>query len=260
MTDLTALATKLAALISEDDVFVAGGKRVISHGDDPPAMVAILREVDNTVLERTLEFGLDDVTVSISAAGRRLRGVVAIDSDMPGKDKIIGHILSQEEPDLLKATGAMLNDFCANAKRITVLSGPPQMLGSSAEKGLSVATLAEVWQVNMDARAAPPMERFLTANKDKMIGHLYMSGNDVIGSSGDTARLQEVWDTQIDMFRKRHKAAQPKLDGPVLVCLDAVLGGQTSVAVGSFGKESCLFSYLPIDLPDLISSWNAVTS
>ena len=44
MTDLTGLATKLAALISEDDVFVAGGKRVISHVDDPPAMVAILRE------------------------------------------------------------------------------------------------------------------------------------------------------------------------------------------------------------------------
>lgn len=260
VTDLTALATKLAALISEDDVFTAEGARVISHGDDPPAMVSFLREIDDTVLERTLVFGLGDVTVSVSAAGRRLRGIVAIDGDMPGKEKIIGQTFNQEAPDLLKAAGAMLNHFCGNAKKVTVRSQPPQPLGNSSEKGLSVQALADVWKVKLDARAAPPMERFVTSIAEKTQSYLYLSGNSVVGTAGNTALLQPIWDDQIAVFRKRHKAAQSKLEGPMLVCIEGALGGKTSVALASFGNESCLFTYKPDDFPDLLASWVSVTS
>ncbi len=56
MSDMTALTDRLSALAAVDEVFVAGA-RVISQDGGPVALAAILREIDSTVLERTLVFG-----------------------------------------------------------------------------------------------------------------------------------------------------------------------------------------------------------
>ncbi len=260
MNDLTALATKLAALIAEDAVFAPGGARVISQGGAPPAMVAILREVDDTVLERTLVFGLGDVTVSMVVAGRRLRGIVEVEGDAPGVDAVIDQVLTRDAPDVLKSAGKMLTTLADAATQITVRSTPVRPIGSSGDAGLSATGLAKEWGVDMDARPAPPMERFLAANTDAIRSMIYLEAGKVVEAVGDDAPLQAIWDEQIADFRKRHKALKAATEGPMLVCLDGALDGSAGAALAMIDDEACVFSYDEAALPTIVGSWSAITA
>ena len=63
MSDITALTEKLTALAADDEVFVEVA-RVISPKGGPSAVAAILKEIDATVLERTLVFHMGDASAS----------------------------------------------------------------------------------------------------------------------------------------------------------------------------------------------------
>lgn len=257
MSEMTALANKLAALISDDEVFIAGA-RVISQGGAPPALAAILAEIDNTVLERTLVFGIDDVSVSMVVAGRRLRGIVDVSGNLPEAGNVVGQPLSREEPETLQAAGDLMALLCVAAARVTVRSLPPRPLGSSADAGISAAGLADLWQVDIDAKPAPPMERFLAANASSMTAYFHISGRDAPQMSGDATALQAIWDDQAEAFRKRHKALYPKQDGPMMVGLDGALASGEAVAMAIIGDDISVFSYQPDRIGAITTTWYAV--
>lgn len=259
MTDLTALSTKLAALVAEDDVFTDGGARVISQAGEPAPLTAILREVDDTVLERTLVFGMGEADVHIVVAGRRLRGIVDVEGDAPGIEAVVGEVLSREEPETLEAVGSLLASMGEAASRITVRSTPARPIGSSGDAGISASGLADLWIVDMDATPAPAMERFLAANAEAMFGSLPVIGGKVGAGTGDADPLQAIWEDQVTDFRARHDKFRRDDDGPVMVCLDGAVGGSIGVAFALAGDDACLFSYAPDDLPAILSSWTAIT-
>lgn len=260
MTDLTALATKLSALIADDAAFAENGARIISQGAAPPALVAILNEVDNTVLERTLVFDLGEATISAVVAGRRMRGVVEMSGDVPGASDVVGEVLSREEPDTLKAAGALLTHLAEGAGTVTVRSEPIRPLGNSGDAGISASGLADVWGIDMDATPAPPMERFLSANAEAMTGLVHIIDDAVAETGGDSDVLQAIWDDQIADYRKRHAALKVKQDGPMLTCLDGAIAGDVGAALALVDNEVCLFSYDPAQLPGILGSWSAITA
>lgn len=255
MSDQSAIAIKLAALAAKDCPFT-DGQRVINH--DLPPLPAILREIDDTVLERTLVFSIGAATVHAVAAGRRLRGIVQISGDAPGKDRVVGVVLSQEDGETLGAVGAILTHLCASAPTITVRSDAVRPLGSSAEAGVSTTVLANAWGVDLDAKPLPPLSRFLTANAAHIIASFYVADGQSPQTTGDAIALQAIWDVQVIPFRKRHKSVVGKLEGPMLICLEGALDGQP-LAMAVTGAEQCLFSYRAAGLTDLLASWNAVT-
>ncbi len=260
MTDLTALANKLSALTSDETVFADGGARVISQGGTPPPLVAILAEVDNTVLERTLVFGMGAATVSAVVAGRRMRGIVGIEGDVPGASDVIGQVFSREDPQLLENTSALLTALGEATGVVTVRSTPVQQLGSSGDAGISANGLADLWDVDMDATPPPPMERFLEANADKMVGLVHVNAGKVIETGGESDILQAMWDDQVPAFRKRFKTMHPQHEGPMLICLDDVIAGKLGAALALVEDEACMFSYKPDDLTAIIGSWGAITA
>lgn len=259
MSDITALANKLAALIVEDHVFVDGA-RVISQGGAPPALPAILGEIDDTVLERTLVFAIDDVSVSMAVSGRRLRGFTEISGDLPEVAEVAGKVLSREDRDTLRAAGDLMTLLSASAARVTVRSLPAQPLGSSADAGISALGLAEIWRVDMDAVPEPPMVRFLAANAASMTAHLYLVDGSVFETSGNTAALQNIWEDQAAAFRKEHKALSARQDGPMLVCLENAIRGKSAAAIAIAGGEICLFTYQADQIGAILKSWYAVTA
>ncbi|MEJ6402971.1 hypothetical protein [Yoonia sp. 2307UL14-13] len=259
MTDLTALSTKLAALVAEDDVFTDDGARVISQAGEPAPLAAILREVDDTVLERTLVFGMGEADVHIVVAGRRLRGIVDVAGDAPGIEAVVGEVLSREEPETVQAVGSLLASMGEAAGRITVRSTPTRPIGSSGDAGISASGLADLWIVDMDATPAPAIDRFLTANAEAMLGVLTVTGGKVGNGTGDAAPLQAIWAGQVNDFRARHDKFRQGDDGPVIICLDNAIDGKIGVALALQGDDACLFSYAPDDLPAILSSWAAIT-
>lgn len=254
MSDQTAIATKLAALAAQGEPF-KDGHRVISH--DLPALAAILREIDDTVLERTLVFGIGATAVHAVVAGRRLRGIVEISTELQRMDAVVGQVLSREDPETLAALGAILKQLCATAPNVTVHSAPARALGSSAEAGVSTAVLASAWDIDPAAKPQSPMARLLTANALHITASLHVVDGQPPQTTGDATALQTVWGTQVTSFRKRHKSLLGKQDGPMLVCLKNALPDQGLALVVADG-EQCLISCPAGRVTDLVTSWNAI--
>lgn len=255
MRDQSAIATKLAALAAKDDVF-KDGQRIINH--DVPAIVAILREIDDTVLERTLVFGIGDAAVHAVVAGRRLRGVVEITGNIAGTQDVVGQVLTRDNVETVTALGTVLKQICATAPKVTVSINAVRPLGSSADAGLQTTTLAEMWGVDLDARPASAISRLLSANASRITCSFHVVDGQPPQTTGDATLLATVWDTQVTPFRKRHKNILGKLEGPMLICLGNAVAGE-SVALAISDGEKCLLRCDPDALPDLLATWNAVT-
>ncbi|PRY75294.1 hypothetical protein CLV80_113104 [Yoonia maritima] len=256
MSDTSIIANKLAALLSEDEIYV-GRARIISQSGAPTPLAALLNEIDATVLERTLVFSIDDVNVSMIVAGRRLRGLVDVSGNLPEAESVIGKVLSRDEPETLQAAGDLMMLLCASASQVTVRSLPSQPFGTSAEAGISAAGLAKLWHIDLDAKPVALIERFFAAHSNGMTAYLYVSNGDVAKTVGDVAMLDALWSTQIATFRKRHRSVLPQQEGPRLICLNEPLGENTTVAVAIDGNDVGLFSYKPSQMPKLVSAWTS---
>jgi hypothetical protein len=246
----------LAALLSDDDVYVAGA-RVISHGGAPAPLAAVLTEIDATVLERTLIFSIDDVNVSMIVAGRRLRGLIDVSGNLPEAESVIGKVLSRDDAETLQAAGDLMLLLCASASRVTVRSLPAKPFGTSAEAGLTASGLAKLWHINLDDKPAALIERYLSANTADLTAYIYVSNGDVVKAVGDVATLDALWSTQVTEFRKRHRTLLPKQDGPRLTCLDEPMGEGSTLAVAIDGNDVGLFSYKRSQMPRLVAAWAA---
>jgi hypothetical protein len=257
MSDLNALAQKLNALAANDDIFDHGA-RVISQGGVPAPMNALLDVIDETVLERRLDFAAGDAVVSLIAAGRRLRGLVAVSPANDGAAALIGAPLSRQEPDLLDSVFAVLTETLSAAMQLTVRSLPPEPFGTSGERGIAAASLAEIWQVNMHEAPLPPMARFLQANQAALSAVLHVRAGDVLTRQGDISELQSIWDTQVEAFVKSQESLPSHKDGPQLICLDGALEGDAAAALALSDEDVALLVYDPAQLSALHASWRTV--
>ena len=254
MSDLNALAQKLNALAAKDDQF-DDGTRVISRGGSPAPLTAMLGVIDETVLERRLDFTTGDSVVSVIAAGRRLRGVIAIMPSTNDAGQLAGVTLSRHEPEALDSAFAVLSTALDAADRLTVRSLPPEPFGSGGERGIAAVDLAAMWQIEMNEAPLPPMTKFLQENEAAFQAILHVNGGTVVTSQGDVASLQDIWDTQVAAFLQKQQGLSSSQDGPQLVCLDDALEGGRAVAVAIADEDVALTVYDPAHLVALHASW-----
>lgn len=259
MSEWNALARKLATLVATDDMFEAGA-RTISIGGSPAPMTAILNEIDDTVLERALEIVADDNTVTLVVSGRRLRGILSVSPADMDTASATGHALARDEPDVLNAALALVEQLCGSAKRITVRSTPAVPFGKGGDRGISADALAEIWQVQMREVPEPPMRRFLSSNAAAISAMMHINDGDIIATSGDFDALQTIWNTQLHTFRKAHRKFQSGEDGPQLICFEGALGDGTAAAFAVAGDDVVLLAYRPDHLGAMLASWRAITS
>ncbi|MFT6074470.1 MAG: hypothetical protein ACJAZ1_001386 [Yoonia sp.] len=257
MSDLNALVQKLNSLATNDDVFDHGA-RVISQGGVPAPLNALLDVIDETVLERRLDFAAGDAVVSLIAAGRRLRGLVAVSPANDAAAALIGAPLSRQEPDLLDTAFAVLTETLGAATQLTVRSLPPEPFGTSGERGVTATGLAEIWRVNMHEAPLSPMARFLLANRAALSAVLHVSVGDVLTSQGDISELQSIWDTQVEAFLQSQESLPSHKDGPQLICLDGALERDAAAALVLSNEDVALLVYDPAQLSALQASWRSI--
>ncbi len=255
MSELNALAEKLAVLTSRETVDETGA-RTICEGGSPAPITAILREVDDTVLERCLSFDCGTSTINIVAAGRRLRGILSVTPDQDAD--IIGQILSREEPDGVQAAYDLLQGLCGDADHLTVRSTPPEPFGKGGERGISAKGLAALWGVTMDTAPKPPLEKFLDLNAAGFSAILHVRKGQIVTTSGDFAALQTIWTTQVDAFREAHKKTMRGEEGAQLICLDSAFDDGSSAAMLLYEDEVALVAYQTERFGQMQSSWQRV--
>ncbi len=256
MSEINALAQKLMTLISDDVEFEAGA-RVVSRGGVPDPITAILDEIDNTVLERNLEFSADANTVNLIAGGRRLRGVLAVSPESHAH--IVGKTLSREEPELVQATSALLSEMFGGADRLTVRSLASEPFGEeSGERGISARRLAELWEQDADETPKSPMERFLKYNASALKSVMHVNKGEIISTVGDFSALQGMWNNQVMEFRKTNKNMLTGKEGPQLICLEGALDDGSAAALVIADNEIALMAYEPDKLSAMQSSWRGI--
>jgi hypothetical protein len=258
MSELTALAQKLAVLSAQEAVD-SSGARVISEGGSPAPLSAMLREIDDTVLERCLAFECGGNSIRIIAAGRRMRGILDVS---PTSDAdVIGQVLSREEPDLVQDAHDALQDLCGSAEKMTVRSLPPEPFGNGGERGISAVGLAELWNValaHVDSEPKPPMEQFLSVNAPAFSSLLHVCNGEIIATTGDVAALQKIWSTQVDAFRDAHKKTARGEEGAQLICLDSAFDDGNSAALAVYEDHIALMAYEAERFGAMQASWQRI--
>jgi len=255
MSEPDALAQKLALLVTREPVNKTGA-RVISEGEEPAPIAAILGAIDDTVLERCLIFSCGQATVKVIAAGRRLRGIFDVS---PQSDAaIIGQVLSREEPEALQAAHDLLQDICGKADRITVRSTPPEPFGQGGERGISAAGLAVLWDVVIDTGPKPPIAQFLKVNATAFSSVLHVRKGEIILTVGDSEALQSIWTTQVEAFRKAHKKTIRGEEGAQLICLSGAFDDGSAAAMALYEDDIVLVAYDAESFDNLQSSWRRI--
>ncbi|PJI86232.1 hypothetical protein BC777_2600 [Yoonia maricola] len=255
MSEQTALAQKIAMLTAPDSIDQTGA-RLISVGRDPEPLTAILREVDDTVLERSLAFVCGDTTVTIVAAGRRLRGIASV---TPAKDAdIIGQVISRDDPDGVQAAFDLLQELCGTADRLTVRSLPPEPFGKGGERGISATGLTELWGVTMEVIPKPPMEKFLSTNATAFLSVLHIRDGKIVSTAGNFKALQTIWKSQVDTFRKAHAKMVRGEEKAQLVCFEGAFDDGSSAAMALYENEVVLVAYQAKQYGEIQSSWQRI--
>lgn len=257
MSDMNALEQKLNALAAHDEVF-DDGARVISQEGMPALMQAFLNVIDETVLERRLDFAADDTVISVIAAGRRLRGLISVTPTTDNAADLIGMTLSRQEPAMLDAAFALFTGVFDAAARLTVRSLPAEPFGTGGERGISASGLAETWQIDTNDAPLPPMSGFLRTNEAAFSAFLHVSGGEVLETNGDVADLQTIWGTQVDTYLTAQKSLPSHQDGPKLICLEGALGDGGAAVLALAGSDVALMVYDPAKLGALHASWRSI--
>lgn len=252
MSDLTALAEKITALAATDAVFDAGG-RVISTAGDPAPLAAILKEIDEIVLEREVVITADDQRLHLIVAGRRLRGVA--EAGGPKATAAVGTTLSREEPDLLQAVHDLLVDQCANAQRVKIAVRPPRPFGKGGERGVSALGLADIWDIDIHVAPQSPMERLLKTAATVGGAMLHMQGGEIKDRSGDITALQTILDTQWEAFQALQQKQGVAGPDPQFVSLEEALADGRSATLIVAGDDTILVAHDADAIAALHTAW-----
>lgn len=174
--------------------------RSLATGDTGAPLAAILREVDETVLPRRLEFRRGEGLLAVSAGNRRLISVDAAEGPGAKAAKaVLGRALTQPDVALLGRLRDALASALPGEGPLIVTTAPAEGGAVDFAAGTTAAGLAAAWGVDLkaapvtDETPLPALEAFLGSAPSLARAWLRLaSGNvaDTGGEDGLVARLK----------------------------------------------------------------------
>lgn len=147
------------------------GPRELAVSAEGDVLGAVLREIDETVLPRSVQFLRGKASIRVSAANRRLISVDAAepDDDIPAKARVIGQVLTRPDISLLGQLREVLTTTLSGKGPLSVLVDPPTSDRADFAAGTTAASLASAWGVELLADGADgaeasgrPLDAFFT--------------------------------------------------------------------------------------------------
>jgi hypothetical protein len=140
VSDDRRLRNKLDKLAAEDG---GAGPRLLSPTTDGGLTRAILEEIDETILPRTLEFRAPDGSaLSLEVANRRLLGIAG-PPDGPEGEAHLAPLPPDDDAALARVADALAR-FAGSAASLTVAAAPLSRAAGAGTLGRSAAAIAEV--------------------------------------------------------------------------------------------------------------------
>lgn len=251
MANDSTLIAKLNALIADEPVFI-NKARVISKTGTPVPLDALLGEIDNTVLERTLVFAIDTALLHVAVAGRRLRGILELTG---GPDTALkGQVLAQDDIIVQQRLHNFLAQLCEGAALVTVQSLPAGAFGSPSEAGISASSLMRLSQ-NASGTTTSLMSQFLSDNRARLTACLRARGTEIITTEGDTTALNHIWRDQAGPLQNGRKAIFAQDHDPSLIVMTPALHNGQTIAIAVMQGETAVMSCASDQTTNLLSSW-----
>lgn len=124
------------------------GSRLVASRTDPNPITVILREINETILGRTLHFLSETgAALSVEVSGRRILRLVQV-KGLPGAEACLAaSALDQEHKDDLVR---LLQAFAAPRQEVRVATAASGQASNSVSVGLPVALLAELLQAELN--------------------------------------------------------------------------------------------------------------
>lgn len=128
-----------------------GGARVIADAASGGTLPALLREVNETVLGRSLQFECGGNSLSLDVAGRRVLRLTAAEGLTGAETCLAVEALEDEQKDdLIK----LLQALARPKQDLRVVSGPITRGGEGMSVGLPVALLADLLLIDLNLPAS----------------------------------------------------------------------------------------------------------
>ncbi|MEL6167787.1 MAG: hypothetical protein AAFR35_03800 [Pseudomonadota bacterium] len=241
------------------------GPRIIARlgGADP--LAAILSEIDETVLPRTLDFSTDaGRRVHCDVVGRRLLKVsdIVSPSPLPGQAALLGADLDASQGDAGDRLRAM---FLGAMQGADILSVEAHMLGrdvAPGEVGISAALLADMWGFALDpdppTDAAAVLGGFLSAIEQNVQAGIWMHGEEA-DSFGEEATLARLG-PPVDLDAAAGELVAARIDPlePAPLLATRMSGGDVRV-IARFGDQVLVLLVNADAEADIAQHWRCLT-
>jgi len=252
VTDLRRLKHKIARLAASGNEIDAAG-RDLGPASGRDGLLAILQEIDETILPSKLTFRIEDIVdVELEVANRRLlsfNGAI-VPTDDKGRDLLIA-ALEQAVEGLFAGTGSPK----VTASPINRKIGPDEI-------GCSSTMLAKVWGIDLygdaSGNTAERLDAFMDACSGISLAWLRRDAHDSIqkrGSDQDTTRLATLLEYDFPALERSFEGGSPDTRGAHCAILGSARNGTNAIAYIKTDTSLALVLIAPEGVPKFHALW-----
>ncbi|MBV1867954.1 MAG: hypothetical protein KUG69_08630 [Marinosulfonomonas sp.] len=265
MNDTERLQDKLAKLSSAKENIGAGG-REISARDKSGFLLAILNEIDETVMARLLVFRNDaGNTVELEVVNRRLLRVAGSSTQAMPDTTLPGQVFSEANGLLATSLSEVLEKFLTESEQVFVQAKRLEQAPDPTIIGCACKILAQAWSLNLypshGCAAADLIEKFIATCADIASAWVQIENGNVEHTGGaekQVKRLVEIVDetlVEFDAGLNKHL-----LGSKVTRCVTLGPQGETGdVVLYAKSMTSGAVMVLPdAHLTDVIAKWRSL--
>jgi len=269
VNDINRLKSKLEKLGAEESGALSDG-RVFEVANLDEVMTVMLREIDETLLGRELEFRNDrGDMVGLEVSGRRLLRV----------NKVLPERLATSFKSLLKVTtfdslgpeiddmARLLDAFSEETKNLTVTSQSLSRAMGSSEVGCSPDSLAQAWSLDpveaIEENEDSAVASFLDSCREFVSAWIQLKEGAITRQSGNEAMIKRLVSLANDGFSIPDiglKQTSDSVESKRCIVLRAPSLEQQSVLFAENENRAALVLFPAKNLSQVISKWHSAVA
>ena len=268
MSEIRRLQDKLAKLSAAAEGVDNGGRN-IRAADKKGLLLAVLHEIDETILARELTFQNDaGSTLVLVVAARRLLGLGEQTgaAKSPFHDTILGQSFSEPSEALFGALAALLNEFLEGTSKLVVRPRKLSRATDPSEIGCSAEALAQAWSLELygshESASSDRIEDFIAACAKISLASVRFDAENIRQKSGQEDELQRL----VGLAQRNHSHLDSllsncvvKSDAPRCAILGSSDGNRQSILYVASGTVRALVMISSDQLADIYSLWRNVS-
>jgi hypothetical protein len=252
------------ASLAQRPHFAFGGRRILAPAGTGETVAAILQEVNETVLGRTLVFEAGaELCIKMQVSGRRIMRIGAVEAKDASSDLVDIPLSDESQAEDL---GQVLSVFSEAEDFLTVQSSGLERSQDARSIGLPASRIAELLDIDMSTPVVMPdysrLDRFLNAAGVMLSASVQVTRDGetiLLGPDQFTDPLGRIAATYADDIRERLTGLSDNPDAPSAAAFGPVLDSSATLYCASADGDLLVAIAQPEKITNLFSCWKQST-